>query len=115
MLNLRSAQLAFLIVTLVSVAAALFRVATAPDRVRDRRNLAHAVCDSIGGEWTVVDKAETCRRADALPLTVYAPWVGVHFRIEHVENPDSSIRGASGLDLGQHGVDRRFFVESLLG
>jgi hypothetical protein len=71
---LRSAQLAFLVITLVSVGAALFRVATGPDRARDRRNLAHAVCDSIGGEWAVVDRVETCRRAEALPLPHLQPY-----------------------------------------
>ncbi|MES2960265.1 MAG: hypothetical protein V4792_18905 [Pseudomonadota bacterium] len=74
MLSFRGAQLAFIVVTLVAVGAAMFRVATAPDRVRDRRNLAHAVCDSVGGEWTVVDKAETCRRADTLPLPQLQPY-----------------------------------------
>jgi len=77
MLNLRGAQMAFLIVTLVSVGAALFRVATGPDRARDRRNLAHTVCVGTGGEWAVVDKAETCRtarpEAEALPLPQLAP------------------------------------------
>jgi hypothetical protein len=73
MLSLRGAQLAFITITLVSVGAAMFRVATAPDRVRDRRNLAYAVCVSAGGEWTVVDKAEVCRTAEVLPLPKLQP------------------------------------------
>ena len=75
MLNLRGAHVAFLIVTLVAVGAALFRVATGPDRARERRNLAQSVCLSTGGEWTVVDKTETCRTAEAavLPLPKLQP------------------------------------------
>ena len=73
MLNLRGAQVAFLIVTLISVGAALFRVATGPDRARERRSLAQTVCVSAGGEWAVVDKVETCRTAEALPLPKLQP------------------------------------------
>ena len=62
MLNLRSSSVPILIVAAVSVGAALFRVTTAPERVRDRRDLAQRTCVSLGGEWAVVNHAEVCRR-----------------------------------------------------
>ena len=70
MLNVRSAQLAFLLVTTASVGAALFRVATAPDRVRERRNLAFMTCIGSGGHWAADGKTEVCHRPGepALPI-----------------------------------------------
>ena len=70
MLTVRSAQTAFLLVTMASIGAALFRVATAPDRVRERRNLAVMTCIGSGGHWAVVGKTEVCRKPGepALPI-----------------------------------------------
>jgi len=73
MLSLRGAQVAFLIVTLIAVGAALFRVANGPDRARERRSLAQKVCVSAGGEWAAVEKVETCSTAEALPLPKLQP------------------------------------------
>lgn len=66
MLSMRSTQLAIVLVTLASICSAFFRVATAPDRVRDRREMAHKTCVDTGGDWAVVDNAEVCRKAEAL-------------------------------------------------
>ncbi|MFO1222594.1 MAG: hypothetical protein U1E90_05820 [Burkholderiaceae bacterium] len=43
--------------------SAVFRVATAPDRIRDRRDHAKEVCLKAGGEWVVAeDRREACKR-----------------------------------------------------
>ena len=76
MSKMRIARWAFMAITVVSIGAALFRVATAPDRVRDRRLLAQQVCINGGGEWALVDRAEVCRKADGEVL----PWQRVEGR-----------------------------------
>ena len=44
--------------------SAVFRVATAPDRIRERRDMAREVCLKAGGEWVVGDgRREICKRA----------------------------------------------------
>jgi hypothetical protein len=70
MLSLRRAQWAFVIVTLVSICGALFRVATAPDRVRERRNLAYMRCIGSGGQWATIGKTEVCQKPGEPPLTI---------------------------------------------
>lgn len=60
-------RIAWSIVALIIIAAAVsaaFRVATAPDRIRDRRDMAKEVCLKSGGEWVVSeDRREVCKRA----------------------------------------------------
>jgi hypothetical protein len=70
MLTSRSAQLAFAVITLLSIGGATFRVATAPDRVRERRNLAYMTCIKSGGQWAVVGKSEICQRPGEPALTI---------------------------------------------
>jgi hypothetical protein len=48
-----------------AVGAVVFRVATAPQRIQERRELARSVCLANKGEWVVVDGAEICRRDTA--------------------------------------------------
>lgn len=48
-------------VTVMVVGGTVFRVATAPDRVRDRQATAQRVCTERGGEWVSVDKRDVCR------------------------------------------------------
>ena len=68
-MSMRLARTAFGIIAVVSIGAAVFRVATAPDRIRDRRITAQSVCASSGGTWIVIDKKEACSKPDAaLPL-----------------------------------------------
>jgi hypothetical protein len=55
----------FVLVASVAVGAAVFRVATAPDRIKERRDTAHAVCLSSGGKWVKVERDEMCVRSDS--------------------------------------------------
>jgi len=56
------ARSAFLIVVLATIAATVFRVSTAPERVKERRNTARTVCISMGGEWVQVGNDEICQK-----------------------------------------------------
>jgi hypothetical protein len=58
------AQSAFMAILAVCVAAAAFRVATAPDRVRDRKDTARSVCLGAGGQWVKVDRDEICQKPE---------------------------------------------------
>jgi len=60
-------RIAWTIVALIIIGAAVsavFRVATAPDRIRERRDIAREVCLKSGGEWVMAaDRREVCKRA----------------------------------------------------
>jgi hypothetical protein len=60
-------RIAWTIVALIVIGAAVsaaFRVATAPDRIRERREIAKEVCLKSGGAWVMVeDRHEVCKRA----------------------------------------------------
>ena len=60
-------RIAWTIVALIIIGAAIsavFRVATAPDRIRERREIAKEVCLKSGGEWVMADnRREVCKRA----------------------------------------------------
>lgn len=56
---------AFVIVVLVTLGATAFRVYTAPDRIKVRRDTARSVCLGSGGEWVKVGLDEVCRKNDA--------------------------------------------------
>ncbi len=59
------ARFTFAAVVLLTLGATAFRVITAPDRVKERRNTARAVCIQSGGEWATLDgDEEICRRAE---------------------------------------------------
>ena len=60
---MRTVTTAFVVlgVALVAVSGTVFRVATAPDRIRDRVETARKVCAERGGEWVTVDRREQCR------------------------------------------------------
>ena len=59
-------RIAWTIVALIIVGAAVsavFRVATAPERIRERRDIAREVCLKSGGEWVVAEgRREACKR-----------------------------------------------------
>jgi hypothetical protein len=58
-------RIAWAIVAMIVIGAAvsaLFRVATAPDRIKDRRELAKEVCVKSGGEWVIAGRGEVCKR-----------------------------------------------------
>jgi hypothetical protein len=60
-------RIAWTLVVLIIVGAAVsyvFRVATAPDRIRERREIAKEVCVKSGGEWVLGDnERKVCKRA----------------------------------------------------
>ncbi len=60
---MRSAMTGFLVlgVAVVAVSSTVFRVATAPERARDRVETAKRVCSERGGEWVKVDSRDQCR------------------------------------------------------
>jgi hypothetical protein len=65
-LQIMAVRIAWTIVALIIVGAAVsavFRVATAPDRIRERRDIAKEVCLKAGGEWVIAEKKEVCKRA----------------------------------------------------
>jgi hypothetical protein len=58
-------RIAWAIVALIilgAVVSALFRVATAPDRIQARRDTAREVCVRAGGEWVMAGRHEVCKR-----------------------------------------------------
>ncbi len=61
------ARSSFLIVALVAIGATAFRVATGPDRAKERRNTARAVCISSGASWIQTGNEEICQRDPMLP------------------------------------------------
>ena len=50
----------FAVVAVTVIGLTLFRVATAPERIKDRLKTAQTVCVGSGGTWTTVDKREVC-------------------------------------------------------
>jgi hypothetical protein len=50
------------LIVLGAVVSALFRVATAPDRIQARRDTAREVCVRSGGEWVIAGRYEVCKR-----------------------------------------------------
>ena len=64
MLSGRTARAGVGIVIAVSVAGALFHIATAPEHSRERREIARSGCMAAGGKWITLAKSEFCRRAE---------------------------------------------------
>ena len=60
-------RIAWALVAMIIVGAAVsavFRVATAPERIRERREIAKEACLKAGGEWVMADdRREVCKRA----------------------------------------------------
>jgi Tfp pilus assembly protein FimT len=54
------AIVAILLVIAVTIAAAVYRVTTAPDRIRMRLNAARDTCLNTGGRWVKVGNEESC-------------------------------------------------------
>ena len=63
--RIRVARNAVMLVAVVAVGGALFRVVTAPDRVKERRDTARTVCETSGGKWRKAGPDEVCFREDA--------------------------------------------------
>jgi len=51
----------------VTVGATVFRVWTAPERIRMRLDTARTTCLNAGGEWIKVGREESCRPAPERP------------------------------------------------
>lgn len=60
---IRFTILAFAAVLALSISAALFRVATAPERIAERRATAKEVCVKSGGAWVREGRDEICRKS----------------------------------------------------
>ena len=54
------------VVVLMALLATIYRVSTAPDRIRERRGLAQTTCINKGGQWVMVDNQEACVSASDL-------------------------------------------------
>lgn len=63
-MNLGFARHVFAWVVLAAVVAALFRVATAPQRIAERHATARSVCLASGGRWVKVGRDEICERPE---------------------------------------------------
>jgi acyl-coenzyme A synthetase/AMP-(fatty) acid ligase len=59
-MKINLARYAVAVIVIGAIAAAVFRVSTAPDRVRQRLETARAVCVSSGGEWVTVERDPIC-------------------------------------------------------
>lgn len=59
------ARYAVALVVLVAVAGAVFRVSTAPDRIKERRETARSVCLATGGQWVGEGRDAICVKADS--------------------------------------------------
>ena len=55
------------IVIIVAVAAATFRISTAPERAQQRRDLARQTCVGAGGEWLQTGGDGVCRKPGEAP------------------------------------------------
>ena len=61
-MGVRIAWTVVALIILGAVVSALFRVATAPDRIQLRKNTAREVCVKSGGEWVVAGRDEVCKK-----------------------------------------------------
>ena len=64
-MSIRLAGSAVALVAVVAVVGAVFRVSTAPDRIKERRATAYGVCIASGGEWVKGERDEACVKPDA--------------------------------------------------
>ena len=55
--------LSIAVVVTLTIAAAIFRVSTAPERIRMRLETAKASCINAGGAWIKVGHEESCQPA----------------------------------------------------
>ncbi len=60
MVNLNVSVISVAAVVALTIAATVFRVSTAPERIRMRLDTAKASCIKAGGEWVTVNREESC-------------------------------------------------------
>ena len=63
-MKLRLTRLVFGVIVVTAMAAAVFKITTAEERVSERRALAQNVCISTGGIWMTIQGAEVCDKGD---------------------------------------------------
>ena len=63
-MNNTVARFAVALVVVVAVAGAVFRVSTAPDRIKERSETARTVCLATGGAWAKQGRDDVCLKAD---------------------------------------------------
>lgn len=63
-MNLGFARNVFMWVVLAAIVAALFRIATAPQRIAERHATARSVCLASGGRWVKEGRNEICERPE---------------------------------------------------
>jgi hypothetical protein len=61
MIRTPAARIAIAVIVIASVAGAIFRVVTASERGRERRETARIACVNAGGHWVKVGNDEICR------------------------------------------------------
>ena len=64
-MNNTVARFVVALVVVVAVAGAVFRVSTAPDRIKERRETARSVCLATGGAWVKQGRDDMCLKADS--------------------------------------------------
>jgi hypothetical protein len=60
--NIGVGRYLFAVVIIVALGASIFRVATAPERAKQRRDLARQTCVETGGEWVQAQRDGICRK-----------------------------------------------------
>jgi hypothetical protein len=64
MLNARSAGITFIVIGLLAVGSATFRIVTAPERMAQRRAADALACSNGGGTMTKVGTNDVCVKKD---------------------------------------------------
>ena len=59
-MKLNGPVIAIVTVVALTIVAATYRVATAPERIRKRLESAKATCTGAGGQWIKVEREESC-------------------------------------------------------
>lgn len=66
-MKMNVARHGFALIVVAACIGAAIRVATAPDRIKERRQTAKQVCASTGGSWVRAEDGEICVAADGKP------------------------------------------------
>lgn len=64
-MDFKLTKVSFMLVALLAVAAATYRITTAPQRMEERRATARSVCTNAGGEWVKQGREEWCLKVQA--------------------------------------------------
>ena len=61
-MNIGVGRYMFAVVIILALGAATFRISTAPERAKQRRELARQTCVETGGEWVQSQHDEVCHK-----------------------------------------------------